>query len=79
MTTIYAVFLCATLNDPRWGAMNGQQQCQLAEPLTYKTENECEASRRDIERHPSPAINPGVKIVCMKKTAPTVPAWEPVH
>jgi|HubBroStandDraft_3_1064219.scaffolds.fasta_scaffold523698_2 hypothetical protein len=60
MTTIYAVFLC--------GILNGQQVCQPADPYVYNTEVNCEARRRAIERNPSPAINPGVKIVCMKKT-----------
>lgn len=63
--TIYAVVLCTIL-------ANGKQVCV---PTTYKddpTELACEAHKRGMER----IANPGVKVICLKKT---VPAWEPVR
>ncbi len=65
MTTIYAVFLCTILG-------NGQQVCQ---PTAYKadrSQSECDAHKRGMER----IVYPGVKVICMKKA---VPAWEPVR
>jgi len=65
VTTIYAVFLCSVL-------ANEQQICA---PTAYKadlTESTCEAHKRGMER----IVNPGVKVICMKKS---VPAWEPLR
>jgi len=64
MTTIYAVFLCTV--------MGGQQSCY---PTAFKADATlaaCEAHKHYMER----LVNPGVKVVCMKKT---VPSWEPVR
>lgn len=64
MTTIYAVFLCTVLG--------GREICS---PTAYKadpTQATCEAHKQGMER----IVNPGVKVVCMKKT---VPSWQPVR
>jgi hypothetical protein len=64
MTTIYAVFLCSVVGS--------QQICQ---PTAYKadpTQAACEAHKRSMER----IVNPGVSVVCMKKSVPT---WESVR
>ena len=62
--TIYAVFLCTVLS--------GREICQ---PTAYKadpTETTCQSHKRYMEA----LVNPGVKVVCLKKT---VPAWQPVR
>jgi hypothetical protein len=64
MTTLYAVFLCTV--------MGGREICQ---PTAFKndpTSAVCEGHKRYMEG----SVNPGVKVVCMKKS---VPAWQPVR
>jgi hypothetical protein len=61
---LYAVFLCATVG--------GREICV---PTAYKddpTEAACDAHKRGMGR----VTNPGVTVVCMKKT---VPAWDMVR
>ena len=64
MTTIYAVFLCTVLG--------GREICSSTAYKADPTEAACEAHKRGMER----IVNPGAKVICMKKT---VPAWEPVR
>jgi hypothetical protein len=62
--TIYAVFLCS---------IAGSQQ--ICSPTAYKADQTaaiCETHKRYMEG----LVNPGVKVVCLKKT---VPRWEPVR
>jgi hypothetical protein len=54
--TVYAVFLCTVL-------ANGQQVCQPTAFKSDPTEAACEAHKRGMER----IVNPGVKVVCMKR------------
>ena len=64
MTTLYAVFLCF--------AMGGREMCQPTAFSSDPTPQACDVHKRYMEG----LANPGVKVVCMKKSVPT---WEPVH
>ena len=59
MTTIYAVFLCVTSSVQ-----------QICSPTAFKadpTPAACETHKHYMES----LVNPGVKVVCMKKSVPT--------
>jgi hypothetical protein len=64
MTTIYAVFLCAT--------MGGREICQPTSFQNDPTPRACEAHKHYMEG----LVDPGVKVVCMHKG---ISAWEPAR
>jgi hypothetical protein len=64
MTTIYAVFLCAT--------MGGREVCQPTSVQNDPTPAACETHKRYMEG----LVNPGVTVVCKHKAIST---WEPAR